>query len=166
MILILSNEQDFSTNDVIDWLNYYNVDFIRLNGEMLFSETPISIRLNNEGQTVEFFGKKAVFQSIWYRRWFVDTQEKNIIDDLDKINNIKVIRFANNEIMAISRVLFDNLENKSSSINLNYHTVQKARSLKIAQNVGLTIPKTIFTNNKADLLELNERLLIIDIFPK
>ena len=31
MILIISEESDSSTNDVISWLNYYEVSFLRLN---------------------------------------------------------------------------------------------------------------------------------------
>lgn len=33
MILILSEELDTSTNEIIDWLNYYKKDFIRINYE-------------------------------------------------------------------------------------------------------------------------------------
>jgi hypothetical protein len=33
MILILSEEGDITTNDVMDWLAYYSVPFIRVNEE-------------------------------------------------------------------------------------------------------------------------------------
>jgi hypothetical protein len=33
MLLILSEEKDLTTNEVIDWLFFYNIDFIRINKE-------------------------------------------------------------------------------------------------------------------------------------
>lgn len=34
MILIISHDSiDEPTNDVIDWLNFYNADFLRINGD-------------------------------------------------------------------------------------------------------------------------------------
>lgn len=33
MILILSEEMDLSTNEVIDWFKFYKQDFIRINDE-------------------------------------------------------------------------------------------------------------------------------------
>ncbi|HNW98144.1 MAG TPA: hypothetical protein PKK00_07010 [Bacteroidales bacterium] len=39
MILILSDEKDFSTNDVIDWLNFYKAKYIKINIEECGSNT-------------------------------------------------------------------------------------------------------------------------------
>ncbi|MDK2979093.1 MAG: hypothetical protein PWP52_1807 [Bacteroidales bacterium] len=43
MICILSTEAAQFTNEVIDWIAYYNKPFIRINSEDLFSEKEINI---------------------------------------------------------------------------------------------------------------------------
>lgn len=159
MILILSIEKDASTNDVIDWLVYNNIRFLRINGEDLFSNFPITIKFSKKNRLM-ILGKETTFSAVWYRRWFFDMNSHNIIDEIDRINSFKAVSFANNERSAMSNAIFENLTNAEYTINLKNHRVRKAESLKIAQKVGLKIPETIFTNNKLDLLNLNEDLLI------
>jgi hypothetical protein len=43
MILIISSEEDQSTNDVIDWLRRYNCKYLRLSADSDFSILEIDI---------------------------------------------------------------------------------------------------------------------------
>ena len=46
MICILSTGADQSTNEVIDWITYYDKPFIRVNSEDLISENEININIS------------------------------------------------------------------------------------------------------------------------
>jgi hypothetical protein len=46
MILVISDNEDKSTNDVLDRLSYYNKSFLRINGDDVFKLNDFII--NNE----------------------------------------------------------------------------------------------------------------------
>ena len=87
MILIVSSQEDFSTNEVIDWILYYQHPFLRLcqddfteieNMQIQNNQTEIIFRVKGKA----FYNKD--FKSVWYRRsWLsmndfcVTEQQKN-----------------------------------------------------------------------------------------
>lgn len=85
MIFILTDDDDVTTNDVLDWLSYYNMKFIRLNGNNLVEI--LNVRLSNS--VIEFeikmgnlIIKNSEISAYWYRRGAL-------------INNIKFINHKN-----------------------------------------------------------------------
>ncbi len=72
MLLILSKDYDESTNDVIDWLYYYNTPFKRLNGDdfmkLKYSYTYKLDTNNNSYLNIGDINLKNV-DTVWFRRW-------------------------------------------------------------------------------------------------
>ena len=74
MILIISNNDDISTSDVIDWLIYNDVQFYRINMDE-FNRLEITTLINNGAIETEIsfphLQKKvnsSEIRAIWYRR--------------------------------------------------------------------------------------------------
>lgn len=71
-ILILSDEDDATTDDVLDWLDYFEEKYLRINGSNCgeFSE----LRINEQGQfdfKISFDNYNLIYSQIrsyWYRR--------------------------------------------------------------------------------------------------
>lgn len=65
---ILSDEDDHTTDDVLDWIQYFGKDFIRVNGNNSFDFS--EIELNNHSSKIELKFGKYVFDinCYWYRR--------------------------------------------------------------------------------------------------
>src|ERR1017187_5893582 len=75
MILLVSEENEFSTDKVIDWIYYLGKSFYRFNGEvMVRSNGPISIELGNQrvriknSTGIEVNISQNEIKAIWYRR--------------------------------------------------------------------------------------------------
>jgi hypothetical protein len=67
MILIISEQIDCSTDDVIDWLRYLNCNFIRINAEDFVEK----IVINDEHIELQMDSKHIDFDNInafWHRR--------------------------------------------------------------------------------------------------
>jgi hypothetical protein len=89
MILILSTEVgELSTEDVIDWLHFYDRDYYRINGEYLNGQLPYSIEIDNQNQSNKIINSDILgigtdnINVIWYRRW-------NLYKHLDYINALQ-----------------------------------------------------------------------------
>jgi hypothetical protein len=70
MILILSENEDINTDEVCDWLNYYETDFIRLNKgdthyhiDVQISNMGINPILNFKDKNISFLQ----FSTVWFR---------------------------------------------------------------------------------------------------
>jgi len=156
MILILSEEQDQSTNDVIDWLIFYNKEFVRIN----YSDKCeiIKVDLNNENLIIKVNDRIINFNDItayWYRRGdfniklpvmpVVTKKYKEIIPQISK--NLT------SEIGALVNFFHFFLQGKKSlSCYLDNH-INKLENLIYAKRCGLTIPNTIISSNKNEILE-------------
>ena len=90
MVIIFSETLDSSTNYVIDWLAFFNVKFLRDNGDsepkLIDYDNEISLELDNRVSRVKIgltnyeLNSKDI-NSIWFRRPYkgVDNlQEKNL----------------------------------------------------------------------------------------
>lgn len=160
MILILSSEEDLSTNDVIAWLHYYRQPFLRISKKDIIRFRSISIE--NGLFDIHFsINKKEYrisdFKKFWYRRseynFFI---EKFNCISVDKKMNDSIQRFLNYENLEIQKLLRKYISsrslNKFEDIFLN-----KLEVLDQAAKVGLTIPKTFVTNNKKELIHFLDK---------
>ena len=57
MILIISVDNDTSTNDVIDWLDYYGVNFIRLNASDILSDNEFTYLIGDSNSAIKILLK-------------------------------------------------------------------------------------------------------------
>lgn len=161
MIIIFSQKHEISTCDVIDWLVYYKVDFVRINTD---EEEPLKIRISiteeNSIVTLDYKGTLIdldLVSSYWYRRGgvFKLAQPIQLHKILTSENLCKEIQ--NDlwqEASAITRFISRYLKNNVPHIGERENSSpNKLTMLQTAKNVGLKIPKTLITNSKKELIE-------------
>lgn len=149
MILILSNDTDQSTNDVIDWLIFYNANFKRIN----FSD---SLRVNKaciDGSIsfeLELIKTGEIIHSndisfFWYRRGDLNIYLDSDIQETDYISR---------EQERLKQFIYHFLVKKVPSIGNYYdNDINKLIVLSLAADLGISVPKTLVTTNKNELGE-------------
>jgi hypothetical protein len=145
MILILSIENDNSTNEVIKWLSAKNKGFIRINDtDKLKIET---IEINKDKISVTIISSREKFKisdisAYWYRRGKLNvdydrTGHKGIDLALEK-ESTGIQQFVNQCLNSIPK--------KIGSYNDNF--LNKLHNLLTAQRLGLNVPKTLIASQK------------------
>ncbi|MGH2666903.1 grasp-with-spasm system ATP-grasp peptide maturase [Flavobacterium sp.] len=142
MILILSENKDSSTTQVIEWLNFFNKKWVRINGE-----EKIQIECIGEDFlfiTDDFRFKLSEISSFWYRRGFF-----NIKLNLTEINefNEQIKREASVLIQYIHYKLFQ-IKHIDSIKNVS---VNKLIINSQAEELGFLTPKSYIFSNKTEL---------------
>lgn len=157
MVLILSDPDDLSTNDVIDWLRFYNIRYIRIskNNVITFKK----VILNNHKTDIAFFLDNieyhlSDFKAFWYRRnhygFFI-----NSIIKKNTINN-QINLHLNYELKELIK-FFENYISERSINKYEDNNLNKLEVLKIASEVGLTIPDSLICNTKKELEKFLEK---------
>lgn len=158
MILILSTNQDVTTDFIIDWLSYYGSTFVRINDHDLFETNTIAVSFNNRKKIFTVIDKKSgkdISQDInvvWFRKF-------GFFDEL-KINNKKeYISFSHilkDEYYTVIRVFLNLLDSLSVKWLCDYKNIYftKIAMLLEAKKAGLNIPHTIISTNKKDISAL------------
>jgi hypothetical protein len=88
MILILSSDDDQSTNGVIDWIHFYGCEFIRINPSDIISELHIDENFNCSFKVND---KKVCLKevtSFWYRRGHLNLLVSQIKNETIKTENL------------------------------------------------------------------------------
>jgi glutathione synthase/RimK-type ligase-like ATP-grasp enzyme len=152
MILILSNKYDICVDYVVRLLLENNIDFLRVNTEDLVDKR-VSITLPKFSYRIE---KKGIHhnlvhevQSVWFRRPgkpFEFTPQESRPSE-------SVAAFVENQwhafiegLKCIGNVFWINDPDK------NHTSENKIYQLKLAQKIGLQIPKTCITNDKEEVM--------------
>lgn len=147
-ILIVTNSIDSTADFAIDQFSIKNVPFLRLNTDKflteirynfdLYSQNQYNLALELQGVTVDFDSISAV----WFRRP-VDPIPDQSITYPEAINYCVI------EANYVLRNIYQFLENKiwvSYPKAITYANV-KLHQLELARKLGLTIPKSICTND-------------------
>lgn len=156
MVLILSQESDLSTNDIMDWLFYQGCNTVRINDSDILNCTTLSIPQNK--CLLEVIGKDIEFnlqdvKSYWYRRG-----ELNLSNYLKKVvlknGNVElnVKRWLSEELLTVSDYLYYRLNNKPCIGNIHLSSANKLISLARAKEAGFNIPNSFITGSKKDLI--------------
>src|SRR5574344_1360848 len=150
MILIFSRPGDFSTNYVIDWLNYFNHPYLRINTEDTY-KYPFYLNLNDKiicinGQEIPI----DQINVIWYRkfgtRWARFYEEMNV--------QPSVIAALEDEYKTIIQTLVYLFKGKRCLNDPYKGRLNKCEVLIKAKDVGLYIPTSFIVNTTEDLVEL------------
>ena len=157
MVLILSSLDDQSTNDVIDWLRYYECDYLRISDRDQISYQGVA--LNNNSLDVLFninetSYKLSEFTSFWYRRshykLFIDTiTEQN---ELDQQINAHLTKETNEIHRFVKSYIATRSINKYADIFSN-----KLEVLWKASQLGLRIPSSIITTKKSEIIDFSKQ---------
>ena len=154
MILILSKSKNETTTDqVIDWLNYYKESFYRLNGDDLVDENyKIEFGTNTSDKfSSEILSKLNSADVIWFRRWYetVDIKYFNNISPKGAVHYQAHIR---GEINNLSGFIFQHFKNRKWFDYYPNITVNKMMVTELAIAEGINVPDTLITNNKNDVI--------------
>ncbi len=144
MILILSEKNDLSTNQVIDWLNFLKKQWLRINeNDVLTFEFEKSIP--------HLIHKEIPYaldsiSSIWYRRSFIKFTLNYNPTDFEELNNL-----IKEEFHWYSDFLIHLLKSKKSIGSQDSIFINKLKSIEIAKQFGIETPTFIITTKKKDL---------------
>lgn len=144
MILIISEDNDNSTNHVIDWLIYYGQKFQRINEEIRCDVNEILI--NNEKQ------QPSQYSVIWHRKGRILVNPGKVLLRDEGMNNTLRSQLIDEEtvlshyIYNRHRINSKNIGNYFKAININ-----KLNILHDAKDAGLNIPDTLITTKKEDV---------------
>ena len=154
MLLILSKDNDPTTNLVVDWLHFFKIEFTRCN-----IEDPIflmEINMDKKHESAQFKTKsidKTIdlekITSYWYRRGSFSLVKPIINIDEDKIDPILLNEWE--EIRAYLFFLLDKKKHLGSYQKERFHN--KLITLHIARQVGLNVPKTQIVMKKSSIMK-------------
>lgn len=165
MILIFSVSVEFSTCDVIDWLNYYGEPYLRINtddGEKL----KIEIILSNDNEKIILsYGTREIdlskIKALWFRRGGnFQFFEGPLLTDI--FTSKKVQKEIAKNIFYETKSVYDfihfHLKESVPSIgNFQTSNVNKLEMLSKAIKAGLHIPKSKIVSSKKDLMKFKNQ---------
>lgn len=159
MVLILSSRTDQATNRVIDWMTYYGIEYYRTSGLVsslevsLQSDGEVKIELQDEGGGAVIDLKNI--SSFWYRRsdWSIF---KPILPKRLKEVTYLVLDKEWDIIREFIHHFFERKPCLGSIYDDKNHN--KLLALATAASVGLSIPETLITTEKAKLTSFFEKV--------
>ena len=163
MILILSENDDVSTDKVCFWLNYYKAEYIRTNsyinaydiiGNVKFENDTLEFELIINGQSYNL----SEITTIWCRRGYISFIYPAIEDINYNDNEIykQVKKHINNELNTLERFFEHVIEQKFHINNPNHYNSNKLIALHLAQKHGLKIPETLITKSSQKIKDFFE----------
>lgn len=154
MILIITNKEDTHPTPVIQLLNTRHVPVFRLNTESLLTDYELcwwssvqccDFTITNHRNGLQLKGSEIT--AVWDRRpeypKELPIRSTEIIDRHNReeaLGFLRYLRYYIKDIPSIGSIVYDRV---SSS---------KMLQLKVAQQVGLSVPDTCFSNRKSDIL--------------
>ena len=149
MILILSSSHDHSTNKVIDWLNKYGANWVRLDDQL-----PIQfiIQIDQIETTIQLQqGDKKIFlkdiKAYWYRKGNFKIKWDFPVEVRETVFAQQIYGYLIQEIKSSKSFLHIFLQDVPGIGNYHFAEPNKLAVLSIARSVGLNIPTTIVSNN-------------------
>lgn len=161
MILILSEDSDLSTCEVIDYLIRDGVPYIRINDERL-EEFSIDIDANGIGFSFVFDGVRLnlnQFDAFWYRRGGFNIDYHIIDNNIEDIPSSELNKFTRNEVRSTFNAI--NLALEKIPIRIGAfanNETEKLLQLYVASSCQIDIPRTRVCMDKRSLdnfLEVN-----------
>jgi len=162
----MSIEMDWTTSDIISWLLYYKIPFIRINKNT--KVTVESFSINNQKDDADFtliienpeyepcLVKSSEITGFWYRRGELKVQypsidEENLEDEAYKVFAKHLNYYLQLESKTITESIYAHLTRRKSINSFLTRSANKIDYLIVAKEVGLEIPNTLVSNNKEDL---------------
>jgi len=154
MILLLSEEYELSTEEVIDWILHYKKHFIRINQEDKPFQFTIhkeetsdwKVALTNGSQSIGF----DAIESYWYRRGLLKTDFK-FVETKDIKFNFRINLQIDSEVNSLQEFIHHRLKNKNAIGSYLENRINKLNVIHLAQNFGLMTPETLITSNRASV---------------
>jgi ATP-GRASP peptide maturase of grasp-with-spasm system len=162
MILIISENNDFFTDQVIEWLSFFKIeDIIRINEDDKINIKEINIQENKI--IIETNEKEIDLSKIdyfWYRRSGLNHSFNRLIDFEKNTTNDQIVKFLDYEWLMCRNYIFYCLQTKESIGNFFRAATNKLVNLKIAKECGLGIPDTYISESISDIINIEEETYI------
>jgi ATP-GRASP peptide maturase of grasp-with-spasm system len=151
MILLFSSNDDYSTNLIIDWLEYYQIEWIRLNESDYLKVKKIHIANDkteiilvvNDSFELDF----SCIKFVWHRRGGLNIEQPkyhSINNEVYKQISDYLIR-ENSEIKNfLYQYLYSNCRYLIKYTNIHN---KKMEYVLLAKKSGLNVPETLIANN-------------------
>ncbi len=172
MVLIISNELDNSTNEVIAWLHHQNKKYLRINETDTI--TIESLNINHATPDILFrvnngkvLNTKDI-SSYWYRRGGIYHNHqiiKNIVLS-DSLLNAEIVHNVKNDLDICVSFFIDIIEKKTKIGSMINATNNKLIHLALAQSLNIKTPLSLITTKKADYFSIKKRSLAKEIITK
>lgn len=150
MILLISTEFDRSTDEVIDWLNYFGSAYLRINKEDIIESLIVKINNNKTTYVIKTISKQIdidEIRSFWYRKNGITIRPYYNNRFVSK-NTEKFIKFLKNEKNILEAFIEFILSRKYGIGYVKNKKINKLLVLQTAKECGLEIPETLITNRK------------------
>jgi ATP-GRASP peptide maturase of grasp-with-spasm system len=149
MILIISINNDYSTTSVIEWLNFFNKKFIRINDgdEILLSFTGDEIVFNVNNICFNL----SEIKSCWYRRGSLNLKFNinNKIKQFHEFNTFEAIK--------VEQYIYYILGSLRTINNYSDSNVNKLIISDIARKLKIKTPDDYLINSKKELKKLDNK---------
>lgn len=175
MVVIFSEEFDMPSNDVGQWLKYYEKDYLRINYNSSDEELnkklkALKVKLLKQDISINNIGISNTSEiSYWFRR----PNMKKVIELLsnnkmptdtfefpDISSNVGGVDVVNNNIYNHHRIFYENVFNDFNTKKLGSPFItglNKLKVLKLASGVGLKIPDTLVTSSGKKVAEFHAK---------
>ncbi|HEX9511691.1 MAG TPA: grasp-with-spasm system ATP-grasp peptide maturase [Puia sp.] len=157
-IVIISSEQDASTDDVIGWIRHYGKIFYRINETSAVSVVSIDIAIKNK-LFIEMDDQRIdldEIDSFWYRRdnFAVTLPAVAIKRNFPFKKEIELnLQY---EKKRINEYIHFKLLQKRSIGSYFRTNINKLITLEVAREVGISVPRTLVTTRKRELAKFRE----------
>lgn len=160
MILISSEQNDYSTAKVIKWLRYYGQAFQRINEDtpltlgQLSASKEASVSIHIDGRAFDL----ESIQSYWYRRGIIQLGSEEV-SEFEETPAMRAFlkQIAKQELQVVADYLEQLLAAKKGLGNVNYKSINKLFALEQARQCGLQTPDTLITSQKKEVLNFISR---------
>jgi glutathione synthase/RimK-type ligase-like ATP-grasp enzyme len=159
MIFIITNKEDSHPTPVIEWLSGKRIPVFRLNTEALLTDyqfhwwcndVETDFYIKNVKSGLELRGSEITV--IWERR--PEIPKELLIESLPEINKhnleeargfLSFLRYYLKDVFSIGSIVYDRV------------ATSKMLQLKMAQDLGMNVPATCFSNRKADIIHFAKK---------
>lgn len=142
MILILSDNNDLSTTQVINWLEVYKIKWLRVNPEdkinLIFIGDDIEFLINSKTY------KLTDFTSFWYRRGYFNF-------DFENIKSQVFSKFQKNELKDFTDFIYYKINLLPHLNNIFNSSVNKLIVSDFARKIGIKTPNDYVFSNLENL---------------
>ena len=159
MVLIVSEKDDFSTQEVIEWLIYRKIEFIRLTPQDKVSVLEVEISIGQVDFLLEIDKKESGIKInlrykdisfYWYRRGVINITnfEQFTIEQVVSDYNIGLINYLSHIRFNLVDFIYSMLGKLPNLGNIYFNRINKLSVLVLAQEAGLLIPYSFMSTSK------------------
>lgn len=159
MILIISSQDDVSTNDVIHWMRYLKIDYIRVSAydnieikSLNYDNGEYDFKLSINGNTID----SNSINSVWYRRSYFKLKQQPLDFEEDESVERVINKQMTEEIGTAEDFLLSLLEHKSLNSQRHLH-INKPEVLAHCADLGIATPASLITTSKSEVLKFKRK---------